>query len=360
MDPFTLTDAIERLAGRGDDSDVEAGLAEEPKLPTQEDVGGHRVRDDVNQSERPRRGRCQLRALTLRCAPAAVKLRLTERVKGLLSDDLKGAVSNCGGRNRRHERFAGHLAQRNIAEEQYVAICHSLIFPNGVRKTTSARRNTELVQSLLDRGLLKLPKHVRVLEAAASAGLDAISNHELLAPLCTIDAYVLGDLHTHVLYDRVRGLVFDEDGKLLQVDGKTHFVSINFSYAYPFQRWATIPLKVRPRFLEQKRENAFDPNATLERVPISHPALRIDEPGTPFTVRRLDVFDPIEGRFDLVICLHLLVPQYFPEEVIERGIANLAAALEIGGTLITGSREYPRVYRRLADGTLETLLDGRR
>ncbi len=285
-----------------------------------------------------------------------MKLRLTDRVKDFLSEDLKGVVSNCGGRNRRHERFAGHLAQRNIPEEQYVAICHSLIFPNGVRKTTSARRNTELVTSLLDRGILKLPARVRVLEAAASAGLDALSNHELLAPLCTIDAYVLGDLHTHVLYDRARGLVFDEDGKLLQIDGKTHFVSINFSYAYPFQRWATFPLKVRPRLLEQKRANAFDPRATLERVPISHPALHIDEPGTPFTVRRMDVFAPIEGRFELIICLHLLVPQYFSQEVISRGIENLASALEVGGTLITGSREYPRVYRRAADATLETLL----
>jgi hypothetical protein len=285
-----------------------------------------------------------------------VKLRLTDRVKGMLSEDIKGVVSNCGGKNPRHERFAGHLARRGIPDEQYVAICHALIFPNGVRKTTSPGRNTELVKSLLDRGILRLAPRVRVLEAAASAGLDALPTHELLAQRCAIDAYVLGDLHTHVLYDRPRGLVFDEDGKLLQVDRKNHFVSINFSYAYPFQRWATLPMRLRPFLLEQKRENSFGSGGPLERIPIAHPALRIDEPGTPFTVRRMDVFEPVDGRFNIIICLHLLVPQYFSAEVISRGIKNLASALDVGGTLVTGSREYPRVITRTSESTFETLV----
>lgn len=285
-----------------------------------------------------------------------MKLRLTERVKRILPESVKGIVSNCGGRNPRHERFSGHLARRDISEEQYIAICHALIFPNGVRKTTSPGRNTELVTNLIDRGVLRLAPRVRVLEAAASAGLDALSNHQVVAARCTIDQYVLGDLHTHVLYDRTNGLVFDEDGKLLQVDRGTDFVSINFSYAYPFQRWATLPMKVRPYLLEQKRAGSFGGGAPLERVPIAHPALRIDDPGTPFTVRRMDVFEPIEGRFDLIICLHLLVPQYFPREALSRGIENLASALEVGGTLVTGSREYPRVFTRTADGSLKTLL----
>lgn len=284
-----------------------------------------------------------------------VTLRLTARLKRL-PEALKATLSNCGGRNPRHERFAGHLARRDIPEEQYVAICHALIFPNGVRKTTSPRRNTELVKSLLDRGMLQLAPRMRVLEAAASAGLDALSNHELLAERCAIDQYVLGDLHTHVLYDRKRGLVFDEDGTLLQIDGKTHFVSINFSYRYPFQKWVTLPMKLRPFLLEQRRENSFGPADPLERIPIAHPALRIDEPGTPFTVRRMDVFEPIDGRFELIICLHLLVPMYFPPETINRAIKNLASALEVGGTLVTGSREYPRVIRRTSASAFETLL----
>jgi hypothetical protein len=163
-------------------------------------------------------------------------------------------------------------------------------------------------------------------------------------------------MHTHLLYDRARGLVFDEDGKLLQVDGDTDFVSINFSYAYPFQRWATLPKKVRPFLLERKRGNAFDRAEPLQRIAIAHPALHIDEPGSPFTVRRMDVFEPVEGRFDLIICLHLLVPQYFPRQTITRGVENLAAALEIGGTLVTGSREYPRVIRRTSASAFQTLL----
>ncbi|HSO38503.1 MAG TPA: class I SAM-dependent methyltransferase [Labilithrix sp.] len=285
-----------------------------------------------------------------------MKLGLTDRVKRILPESVKGVVSNCGGRNARHERFAGHLARRGIPEEQYLAICHALIFPNGVRKTTSPGRNTELIKSLLDRGILRLASRVRVLEAAASAGLDALSTHAVLAERCTIDQYVLGDLHTHVLYDRSRGLVFDEDGMLLQVDGKNHFVSINFSYAYPFQRWATLPLKLRPYLLERRRGSSFGGAEPLERIPIAHPALRIDEPGTPFTVRRMDVFEPIDGRFDLIICLHLLVPQYFPPDVLSRGIKNLASALEVGGTLVTGSREYPRVITRTSESAFQTLL----
>jgi hypothetical protein len=294
--------------------------------------------------------------ISLLSCPNTVNFRIAERVKRILPESIKGAVSNCGGRNPRHERFAGHLTRRDIPEEQYVAICHALIFPNGVRKTTSAARNIELVRSLLDRGLLSLSPRMRVLEAAASAGLDALSTHEVLAERVAIDQYVLGDLHTHLLYDRARGLVFDEDGKILQVDGGDHFVSIYFSYAYGFQRWATMPKKLLPFLLERKGDHKFGQGNELERVPIAHPALRVGEPDTPFTVRRMDVFEPIEGRFDLIVCLHLLVPQYFSQETISRGIKNLASALEVGGTLLTGSREYPRLIKRTSESSFETLL----
>lgn len=285
-----------------------------------------------------------------------MKRGLAESIKRILPESIKGAVSNCGGSNPRHDRFAGHLAKRDVPEEQYLAICHALIFPNGVRKTTSPGRNTELVKSVLDRGFLELKPEMRVLEAAASAGLDAISTHALLSERCRVTEYVLGDLHTHVLYDRARGLVFDEDGHLLQVDRRRSFVAMNFSYAYDFQRWTNLPKQVLPFYLGRRHGDAFGGARDLERVPIAHPALRIGAAGSPFEVRRMDVFEPIEGAFDLIVCLHLLVPQYFDWPTIERGIANLASALAVGGTLITGSKEYPRVIRRVSPTELETLV----
>ncbi len=48
----------------------------------------------------------------------------------------KNVAANCGGLNLRGRRFAGHLRDA-VDERRHVEIMHSLILPNGVRKTTN-------------------------------------------------------------------------------------------------------------------------------------------------------------------------------------------------------------------------------
>jgi chemotaxis methyl-accepting protein methylase len=67
----------------------------------------------------------------------------------------------------------------------------------------------------------------------------------------------------------------------------------------------------------------------------------------------MNVFEPIDDRFDLVICMHLLVSRYFAQEQIERGIANLAASLAVGGSVVVGATEAFRVIRRVGVSELD-------
>ncbi len=282
---------------------------------------------------------------TLEQAARALRQRVPESVAG--------AVSNCGGTNRRRARFAGELAKGDVPDDQFLAIMHSLIFPNGVRKTTAPARCAGVVRELLAKGELVRGKGpIRVLEIAPSAGLDAKSTHALLAEHVAIETYDLADLHTHVLYDRERGLVFDEDGRLLQVDLGRRFVSIHFSYSYRFQRVAVLPKRLRPAMLV--RRHPFDRTRPMMRLPLVHPSLRVDQQGSPFRLMRHDVFDPFAERYDLVICMHLLVGRYFDAATIERGIQNLSSALAVGGTMLVGAAEDYRLVRRTGERTFET------
>ena len=89
-------------------------------------------------------------------------------------------------------------------------------------------------------------------------------------------------------------------------------------------------------------------------MPLVHPELRVGQAGSVFKSLRMNVFESIEGSFDLVICMHLLVPRYFTPEQIASGITNLSNALAPGGTLIVGATEHFRIVQRGADGMLRS------
>ncbi|MGC4079564.1 MAG: hypothetical protein QM702_21485 [Rubrivivax sp.] len=273
------------------------------------------------------------------------------KARAWMPESVKGAIASCGGWDPRGHRFAGHLARPDLTEKEFLGVCDALILPNGTRKTTGPARNAILIRKLLDRGLLGKPR--TALDVGASAGLDALTTVELLSTVTTIDEYVLGDLHTAVLYDRERGLVFDEDGNLLQVARGRGYVAMHFSYAFDFQRVTHAPKKVRPFLMRKTGADRLAPNGAVERLPIVHPRMKLGPPG-PFRLRRMDVFAPVEGRFDLVICLHLLVSRYFSAAKIREGEENLARALNVGGTLLVGSREDFRLIKRVSEDDYET------
>lgn len=278
-----------------------------------------------------------------------------QRARGLVPETIKGAIASCGGYDPRFHRFAGHLANPQLSEAQFLGICDALILPNGTRKTTGPSRNGPLVRALCDRGLLATQPHVRVLDVGASAGLDAMSTCAILEERTKVDEYVLGDLHTAVLYDRKRGLVFDEDGNLLQIRRGKGYVAMHFSYAFHFQRYTHAPKKIRPWVMRATTARELAPPPDAERLAIVHPALRLGAPDSPYRVRRMDVFAPVADRFDIVICLHLLVGRYFTPAKIDEGVTNLSRALAVGGTLLVGAREDFRLVTRIAENEWRTV-----
>jgi hypothetical protein len=273
-------------------------------------------------------------------------------LKALIPQSVAGALANCGGTNFRRERFAGNLANGALSDEEYLYIFHSLIFPNGVRKSTSQGRNTEILARLIDQGELVVPARPRVLDIAASMGIDAKSTLSLLNRKTPVERYVLGDLYTQIFYHPTRGLVFDEDRRLIQVRGRLSFTAIYFAYNYWFQRFTNLPKRVRPWLLRQSYR--FPDDDGLVRIPLIHPSIDVESDGSPFRLKRLDVFKPLGERFDLIICMHLLVPRYFDSETLERGVDNLARHLNVGGSLLVGATDGYRLVTRTGEDAFST------
>lgn len=273
-----------------------------------------------------------------------MNVKIMNFLANLRQSKIAAVFSNCGGMNRRPSRFAGNLLRKDLSEQDYLGIYHTLIFPNGVRKTTSPNRNVEAVKLVSSKGLLPNKRDIRILDVGASAGLDAFSTYEFLRKKYHIKQYILGDLHVRILYDPVRGLVFDEDGKLLQVKHPRGFVATNFSYDYYFQRFTCLPKRLRPWLLQKKFSFVKSPD--LIPISLCHPTIDVSSPSSPFRIQRMNVFEPLAEKFDFIICMHLLVSRYFLPETIERGIHALQQMLNPSGALIVGALEAFRVITR--------------
>jgi len=273
---------------------------------------------------------------------------ILDHVKKLIPERIAGVLANCGGTNYRRERFAGNLLRRDLTDRQIMRIYHALIFPNGVRKTSARGRNAAILTRLIDTGRLNLKPRLRVLDIGSSYGIDAGSNYTMLSRRSEVSEYVLGDLYTHILYDPDRGLVFDEDGNLLQVRRRLSFVGIYFSYNYDFQRFTHWPKRLRTSLLQARY--GYMPSPRMMRIQLVHPSLDVDAPTSPFRLRRVNVFEPLSDCFDLIICMHLLISRYFAPSAISRGVSNLTKHLECGGSLLVGSESSYSLIHRHGNG----------
>lgn len=252
-------------------------------------------------------------------------------------EDVKAALSNSGGFNWKSERFAGEIARPDVDR---VAILHSLILSNGVRKTTNYHRNSSVVQ----RVIASMPhSNLRVLDVGSSSGADALDTLNSLGPRCT--EYVLADLFSQIFVDPSGRLIFDEDMKLIQARLPKGFISFHYSYAFKWQRYLHLLSEMMLRQIATLVPTPRD----LSPVSLLEPALLDD---SRVRSERFDVFKSFVGEFDLVICLHLLVPRYFTTTQIEAGIANLKHSLAEGGLLVVGDAENPQIFRR-KDGKIE-------
>ena len=270
-------------------------------------------------------------------------MSLLTKVKEKLPAPVGAVLTNCGGLNIRRARYAGRLLDSDLADAEVVAIAHSLILRNGVRKTTAPGRNTSVLRDLV--GHLSHPADgLRVLDIGSSFGFDALTNYEVLSATRGVESYELGDLFVALLVNRNTGQIFDEDGVLLQKRIGPFFFAYNFEYTEKIQEIVNAPQALLARFFKDRQPT---PTGEEERVPLFSSELRIDDSDSPFRSKRLDVFKFNEkGAYDLVICLHLLVPRYFSQERIDDATSRLARSLRDGGVLVTGSVEAPCVVRK--------------
>lgn len=265
-------------------------------------------------------------------------------IHNLRQSRIASIFSNCGGMNYLKERFSGNLVRHDLTIDEFLAIYHSLIFPNGVRKTTLPARNIEVIRELFFKNLLPDKKTIRILDIGSSAGLDAFNTYEFLRTHYHISQYVLGDLYTKLLYEPDLGLVFDEDRNLLQVRVKQGFFAMHFSYQYAIQKILFYPKYLKTTSL-RKSLLKLKPKKLIT-IPLCHTKVDITSISTPFKLQRMDVFNPPQQQFDLIICMHLLVSRYFSKQQIDQGTQNLLSMLNESGVLIVGAREKFDVFKK--------------
>jgi len=296
-------------------------------------------------------------------------LRATLRKSG-----IPYAVSFWNRYNDRHapHTFAGTLAklheeypkvprdaQRALAD-RFDAALDSLVLPNGVRKTTYARRaNAALARFLSEPRWRIATPEVRVLDLPSSSGRASLDCYDLLAQHYNVGQYVLSDVCFEVYYDPDRDCVFDHAGNLLQVrHNANRYISVYQPYTSgheygPLARLLLLPHEVLSRLA--RRSHPYLQAKTLVPLRLVHPEAdrRIAE-GT-FSLKRCDVF-ALEFReeFDLVLSFNLLQRDYFLPDRIQMGLQNLTNALTEGGYLLTGNSDAFGIAQK-RDGKLEML-----
>jgi len=259
---------------------------------------------------------------------------IKELLRKILPAWLRAARRNCGGYNRETELFGGYIAEVGAGEELWERRLNALIFANGVRKSTRIHRNAPILEELISKGTLQWDASaINILDIGASAGLDALGNLQAILNYVPVNQYVLGDLHTELHYDKMNRRVFDQDGKVVQQLFDDHFVNLNFEFKYAVEPLFHLVNILRTRRLRRKLLSARPHPEHTVTLSLVYPTVA-DSP--VFSVRRVDVFEPISEKYDLIICMNLLQRRYFNEEKVLLGNSNLQKALTPGGFLLTG------------------------
>jgi hypothetical protein len=248
-------------------------------------------------------------------------------------------------------------ASRADLSAQFDAIIDQLTMPNGVTKATHFNRLSHCISAVLSK--VQLPhSEIRVLDLPSSAGTASLDNLSLLQTRYRVTSYVLGDMYHRVLYDHCRRCIFDEQGNLLQVAFKRLFFSLYrvgvSSDRYTFlQALLSFPHSVIAWCM--RKLYRFKPGKSYRRLLVIHPDVeRVLDQGV-CRLEEMDVFQPIPGRYEVILSFHLLQPGYFSPSTIEAGIKNLAASLSDGGLLIVGNAESYVAMQKQGDSLIASL-----
>jgi len=130
---------------------------------------------------------------------------------------------------------------------------------------------------------------------------------------------------------------FDDEFNLLQVKLKNRFFGIyrpgqSGRGDGPFTAVWLFPFELLSRYLKQRY--VYSERSNNVPILVLHPDAEAMVRTGELTVKKMDVFSAIEGRYDMILCFNLLMRNYFPEDQIARGIENLKNALDERGFLI--------------------------
>lgn len=252
--------------------------------------------------------------------------------------------------------------QRAALSARFDAIVDRLVMPNGVSKTTYFRRQEEILAKVLaHEGCALNCGAVRVLDIPSSAGTGSLRSYAMISERYPIASYVLGDLYLEIVYDPRRRCVFDEQGNLLQVGSRKRFFAVYHAHTSgDVYTWLT-RLALRPLDLYASYLKERYPYAESEeniRIRVVHPDVEALVSDGLFRLAKTDVFDGIDGSFDLILSFNLLQRNYFPAGWIALGVQNLGRALAEGGLLIIGDTESFVALRKRGEQLVSVLREG--
>jgi hypothetical protein len=251
----------------------------------------------------------------------------------------------------KEEYLRSDFEQRQLLAQRFHDMLNILVLANGVRKTTYSRRQKTILAQIFETGKHALrDSGVRVLDVPSSTGIASVGTYEFLSQYFGISEYVLGDLCFRVLYDPDRECVFDEGGNLLQVMRNNRFVSIYRPHKSGDVYNAFVHAMLAPLDLlswRHKRRYPYRAGARLLPITLVHPDVEAFVERGIFTLQTLDVFKPIPGQYDLILSFNLLQDNYFPQDRIALGVANLANALSENGLLVRGNNDKYSLSRKV-------------
>ncbi len=254
-------------------------------------------------------------------------------------------------------------AERRAAlSARFDAIVDRLVMPNGVTKTTYFRRQEEVLAKVLAHEECALSRGaVRVLDVPSSAGTGSLRSYAMIRERYPIASYVLGDLCFEIVYDPRRGCVFDEQGNLLQVVSRKGFFAVYRAHtAGDVYTWVTrfllLPLDLYAAYLKERYP--YGESEEHVRIRVVHPEVEALVSDGVLRLAKMDVFDGIDGTYDLILSFNLLQRNYFPPERIALGVQNLGRALEENGLLVIGDTESFVALRKRAGQLVPVVREG--